>query len=173
MRLIACIIALLVNTSLLLSQEVANLQVEDSTFQSTLEGLLHIGAPAITVQELHENQDEYIILDTREIKEYEVSRIPTAKHFGYTRMNNKLLKDIPKDQKIAVYCSIGYRSERVCYQLRKRGYTEVYNVYGSIFEWANQDYPLEKPDGSATQEVHTYSSKWAQYLVNPAYKKVW
>ncbi len=51
-------------------------------------------------------------------------------------------------------------------RLKKEGFTEAKNLEGSIFEWANKDYPLER-DGKPVHEVHPYDETWGR-LLNPA-----
>jgi len=55
------------------------------------------------------------------------------------------------------YCSVGYRSAKMAQRLRNAGYTNVQNLEGSIFEWANEHRPLVR-DGEPTKQVHPYSA---------------
>ena len=63
-----------------------------------------------------------------------------------------------------VYCSIGIRSEDISEKLKKAGYTNVYNLYGGIFEWKNRNYPVVNPENEVTEKVHAYSKQWGQWL---------
>jgi rhodanese-related sulfurtransferase len=47
---------------------------------------------------------------------------------------------------------VGYRSEKVTEKLQKAGFTQVSNLYGGIFEWVNQGYPIVNQSG-ATSDV--------------------
>ena len=54
------------------------------------------------------------------------------------------------------YCAVGYRSAEMATQLRAAGFTNVRNLEGSIFQWANEHRPLvhgEQPveQGSSLQ----------------------
>jgi 3-mercaptopyruvate sulfurtransferase SseA len=69
------------------------------------------------------------------------------------------LQDIPKDETIVVYCSIGARSQDIGKKLKSAGYKEVYNLYGGIFHWVNEDYPVYKNE-EETDEVHAFSKIW-------------
>jgi len=113
------------------------------------------------------------LLDARELEEYVVSRIPGAIHFGYDNPKWSLLESVAKDKEIIVYCSIGYRSEKIGEKLIKRGYTNVRNLYGSIFEWANRGYTLEGPRQRTTNKVHTYNKKWSTWVLNDSVQKVY
>ncbi|MEM8582904.1 MAG: rhodanese-like domain-containing protein [Bacteroidota bacterium] len=111
-----------------------------------------------------QNLTNPILLDARELEEYEVSHIPDAQHIGYRNPNFDLLDDLNKDRPVVVYCTIGYRSERVARQLRDRGFSEVYNLYGSVYAWLLAGLNLQTLDGEVTQKVHAYNRRWATYL---------
>jgi rhodanese-related sulfurtransferase len=103
-------------------------------------------------------------LDTREKEEFEVSHLKNARNVGYIWFDMRRVYDIPKDATIIVYCSVGYRSEKIGEKLLKYGYKNVYNLYGSIFEWANKGNPLYKSSGVQTTEIHTYNKTWARWV---------
>ncbi len=105
-----------------------------------------------------------ILLDTREKEEYDVSHIPNAVFSGYKDFNSDVLKGLSKTDPIVVYCSVGYRSERIGEKLQKMGYSKVYNLYGGIFEWKNSGSEVVDADGNKTEKVHTYNKKWSQWL---------
>ncbi len=133
-------------------------------FDEMLELLLSNSVSQITVDEL-EQMDGVCLLDARELEEYEVSHIEGAQYIGYDNLNKEILKNIPKEQTIVLYCSVGYRSEKVGEQLQKMGYTNVYNLYGSIFEWVNQGNSVVNENGTTTR-VHTYNKRWSKWLEN-------
>ena len=76
------------------------------------------------------------------------------------------LKNIQKNSRIIVYCSVGYRSERIGEQLLANGYSNVTNLYGGIFEWVNSDYPVVDTNNVKTNKVHAYSKLWGKWLKN-------
>ena len=51
--------------------------------------------------------------------------------------------------------------------------SNVYNLYGSIFEWANEGLPLVDNNGYDTNAVHTWNKRWSQWVTNPNVEKVW
>lgn len=106
-----------------------------------------------------------IILDTREKEEFTVSHIHSAKYVGYNHFEIDSLKSIPKNTQIIVYCSVGYRSERIGEKLIKKGYTNVNNLYGGIFEWVNNNYPVVDMNDQKTNKVHAYSKLWGKWLI--------
>lgn len=121
--------------------------------------------PYISVEQLQENPSQYLILDTRLREEYEVSHIPGAIWVS-EKMNEEIYafakakKDIP----IVVYCSVGVRSEDFGEQLQEMGFTNVKNLYGSIFAWKDAGCEIQNKNKQVTDSVHTYDKKWAKYL---------
>ncbi len=143
-----------------------------SSAQNSLDELLRLynneSIPYISVSTLKTIQDTVLVLDAREKKEYQVSHLKKAIHVGYDhfKINSITQQHIPKDAYIVVYCSIGIRSEDISEQLKKAGYTNVYNLYGGIFEWKNKGLPILNSKEKLTDEVHTYSEEWGKWLSN-------
>lgn len=127
----------------------------------------------IDVDDLKKDYDKYIVLDAREPSEYKVSHLPGAIYIGYNDFKPSRMEGIDKDLPIIVYCSVGYRSGRLGYQLKGLGYTNVLNLYGSIFEWVNRGYEVHDMKGQNTNKVHTYNRKWSRWVDNPEMKKEW
>jgi rhodanese-related sulfurtransferase len=109
------------------------------------------------------NFKNIVYLDARELEEFNVSHIPNAVYVGYDRFDWKALESINKDAQIVVYCSIGYRSEKIGEKLLDKGYTNVYNMYGGIFNWSNNGLPIVDRAGN-TKRVHGYSESWSKWL---------
>lgn len=139
-------------------------QVSDTAYELMLDKLLSHTVPEISVKEAASKSSNIIFLDAREKEEYEISHLKDAKYVGYKNFNTSLVNNIPKDQRIIVYCSVGYRSEKVAEQLAKAGYTHVTNLYGGIFEWVNEDHPVYDLSGRTTNKIHPYSSTWGVWL---------
>ena len=104
-----------------------------------------------------DDKQDFVLLDTRSKEEYSVSCIKDAKLMYF----DKLPDD--KDTKIIVYCSVGYRSAAAAHKLKRQGYKNVYNLEGSIFEWANKGNPVYKGD-KQVKKVHPYNKKWGELL---------
>ena len=97
------------------------------------------------------------VLDALAYREFSVSHIEEATWVGDDDFDMSRLAGIDKQALVAVYCSMGYRSERIAEKLRQQGYTQVVNVYGGIFEWVNTGRPAVTGDGTETDAVHAYS----------------
>jgi rhodanese-related sulfurtransferase len=146
----------------------------------TISGLLKKhnskSVPYISVQELAMPSIEAIILDSREQKEYETSHLKDAICVGYDYFSvDSIQSQLPnKGAKIVVYCSLGIRSETVAEKLKKAGYTNVYNLYGGIFEWKNKNFKVYNSEENETENVHTFNEAWSKWLLkgNKIYEKL-
>lgn len=143
-------------------------QVQNPAFDKELKKLLDLNTNIVSVDEIADHYDDYIFLDAREPKEYLISHIPNAINIGFRKWDKTLLDEISKDSKIIVYCSVGYRSEKITEKIRSLGYNNAANLYGSIFEWANCNLPLEDSESKTTMALHTYNRKWSQWVTNSA-----
>lgn len=116
------------------------------------------------LDKLIESSDSFFLLDTREPDEFATSHIRGSLNVGYKTLDKKRLYTLPKTQTIVVYCSLGARSENVGEKLKERGYQEVYNLYGGIFNWVNLGFPIVDSDGNVTRKIHVYSKRWGKLL---------
>lgn len=121
--------------------------------------------PYISVQELEKDQENYLIFDTRKKEEFDISHIPNA-IWASEKVNDSLyaFTKANKNQPIVVYCTVGIRSEDFGERLKKMGFTNVKNLYGSIFAWKDQGYELRNAQEQATDSVHVFSKVWGKYL---------
>lgn len=138
----------------------------DQAFDQKVNSYLSYSAPVIDVKDAYHKKSSYVFLDAREKNEYTVSHIEGAQYVGYDDFTIQNIRHLRKDAPIIVYCSIGYRSEKIATKLRKAGYTRVYNLYGSIFEWVNQGFPVVSSSGNV-KKVHTYNQQWSKWIKNP------
>jgi rhodanese-related sulfurtransferase len=141
--------------------------VSNPEFDKTIRSYLSFSVPTIDVDILHKDYDQYYILDARESEEYQLSHLPGAVFVGYKNPSFDLVNR-PDDMPVVVYCSIGYRSEKIAEILQSKG-IEVYNLYGSIFEWVNKGYALEDQTKHPTFKVHGYNKSWSKWIQNPKY----
>jgi len=128
-----------------------------------LNRLLSQSVPYISCDSLANNSDA-VLLDTREANEYEISHIANSLHLGYDNVDTTLLSELSKEDTIVVYCSVGYRSEKIGEQLFAMGFTHVYNLQGGIFEWKNQGNTVVDSTGQPTEKVHAFNKKWGIWL---------
>ena len=147
--------------------------IENKAFNRLLSKMVKEEVPLIGVEKLHSSKEGYLILDAREKEEFEISHIEGAKYIGYDEVDFSAVQDVPKDTPIVIYCSIGVRSEHIGERLEQQGFTNVQNLYGSIFEWANKGYDLVDKSGNRTNKVHAYNWIWGKWMENNTYEKVY
>jgi rhodanese-related sulfurtransferase len=144
-----------------------SLVAQNSAYHAMLKGLYAHTIPTITVQDLQKEllqKKEVILLDSREAKEFAVSHLQGAKYVGYDYFDIARLSAIAKDKEIVVYCSVGYRSEKIGEKLKAAGYTNVKNLYGGIFEWINAGNVLVNDKNLVSSKVHGFSQEWGIWV---------
>lgn len=145
----------------------------EPAFDKMLKDMLQFTVPFVHVEQVYEHLDNYILLDTRDQEEYDISHIKGARRAGYDDFNLDEWTYLEKDKPIVLYCSVGYRSEKIGERFLSAGYHHVYNLYGSIFAWVNKGYPVVKSVDAPTKEVHTYNRRWSKWVINNDFKKRW
>ncbi|WP_323134773.1 rhodanese-like domain-containing protein [Pontibacter kalidii] len=142
-------------------------QATDMSYALMLDGLYKKTVPTVDPVQLKvmlaSEAEKPLLLDTRQQEEYDVSHLAGARFLGYETFRVEQLEEVPKDAPIVLYCSVGYRSERVGEQLKAAGYTNVRHLYGGLFEWVNQGLPVYDSKGK-TNRVHAYSRTWGVWL---------
>ena len=142
-------------------------------FQEEVDRYLSYDVPIISVADAYERREDVVFLDAREAEEYKISHVKDALNVGYDDFELSVVSELPKDQSIVIYCSIGYRSEKIGKKLKDAGYTNVKNMYGSLFEWVNQHHPIVDQNGKETNQIHTYNKVWSRWVTTNDVDKVW
>jgi rhodanese-related sulfurtransferase len=81
-----------------------------------------------------------VLLDVRTPEEWDVSHLPGARRI-----------------------EPGAPADKLAERLRAAGFTNVRNLEGSIFQWANERRPLVR-ENTAVSQVHPYNSFWGRLL---------
>ena len=108
-------------------------------------------------------RENLLLFDVREPEEYAVSHLQGARPVPSQDEALKALQGVSSDQRIVLYCSVGHRSSELAQFLMKKGYTEIYNLEGSIFAWANEGRPVYRGKERVTV-VHPYDKTWGRLL---------
>jgi rhodanese-related sulfurtransferase len=87
--------------------------------------------------------DDALVLDVREDKEFAAGHIPKAKHIPLGQLAGRLNElDKFKNKPVLVTCRSGQRSARACGMLKKAGFETVYNQAGGIIAWERANLPV-------------------------------
>ena len=92
----------------------------------------------ISVQTLNQkinNNEIFSLIDVREIKELEISKISQALHIPMNTIPDNL-NNIESTKPVIIMCKSGGRSAQVCEYLQNQGYSNIYNLKGGIISWA-------------------------------------
>lgn len=111
-------------------------------------------------------RENLILLDVREPDEFAVSHLRAARPSPSKDEALRVLQDTPRNRRVVLYCSVGYRSSELAGILMKKGFTEVYNLEGSIFRWANEGRPVYRGT-ERVRVVHPYNTYWGRLLRKP------
>lgn len=89
-------------------------------------------------------QEEFIkgyrkaqLIDLREPKEYEAGHILGARNIPMTQMNQRH-KEIRPDLPVYLYCQNTGRSARAALMLKKKGYSQIYQLQGGFKTWTGK-----------------------------------
>jgi rhodanese-related sulfurtransferase len=104
-----------------------------------------------------------VLLDVRAKEEFAVSHLRSARQVNPSASVETAAGKITKDTPIVTYCSVGYRSSAMAERLQQAGFTNVRQLEGSIFQWANEGRPVYRGD-KQVNEVHPYNKTWGKYL---------
>lgn len=112
------------------------------------------GFETVSVAEAREmiEKGEVFVLDVRTPAEFNASYIEGAtliplengygSNLGPDRLLEARVNEVPKGEKILVYCRTGRRSASASRILVDAGHSEVYNMAGGINAWIDAAYPV-------------------------------
>lgn len=123
----------------------------------------HISTDSLALLLARKKGSRPVLLDTRSAEEYSVSHLMDAVHMDPSVQTFNVLDSLSKDTPIVTYCSVGYRSAGVANRLQKAGFTNVLNLKGSIFAWANEGRSVYR-SGVKVNQVHPYDRVWGRLL---------
>ncbi len=104
-----------------------------------------------------------VLLDVRSEAEFMEGHLKSAIRTESLDEAHAALKPYSSDTPVVLYCSVGMRSSRLASGLMAGGRSMLWNLEGSVFEWANAGHPLVKAQGP-TRHVHAYDSDWGRFL---------
>ncbi len=118
--------------------------------------------PAALAKELRQ-PGEVLLLDSRTPAEFKVSHLRGARFVHFDSIATEKFEGMDRRRPVVVYCSVGYRCERLGERLHALGFKQVRNLYGGLFQWMNEGYPVYNAQG-LTKNVHPYSVLWSPWL---------
>lgn len=104
-----------------------------------------------------------LLLDIRTPEEFADGHLEGAIRVDSVGEALRRLRLRPAGVSAVLYCSVGQRSSALADRLLARGAGSIYNLEGSLFEWANEGQPVVASDGR-TGKVHPYDREWGVLL---------
>ena len=91
------------------------------------------------------NRRDALVLDVRDVGEYEAGHIAGARHVPERQLADRL-KEIEKfrDRPVIVACRSGARSNVAVQMLRRNGFKEVVSLGGGMGAWEQAGMPVQK-----------------------------
>ena len=144
------------------AERLARLEKMYAEFRDDFSGIGEVSADSL-MEWMAEG--EVVIVDVREPGEREISRLPNS--VTPEEIDSRL--DGHENERIVIYCTLGYRSGKFTRSLQDKG-VKAYNLAGGILAWVHHEGPIEH-EGNPTRRVHVYRKQWN--LLPEAYEPVW
>jgi len=89
-----------------------------------------------TVKARLDRGDDFLLIDTREDREWNKGHLPDAIHIGKGVIERDIEAKVPDmDREMILYCGGGYRSALAADNLTKMGYTKAISMDGGFRGW--------------------------------------
>jgi rhodanese-related sulfurtransferase len=109
------------------------------------------------------NRPPPLLVDTRSRDEFAVSHLQQARHLDSIKSVREAARSNARP--VVIYCSVGYRSSAFAEKLQRAGFSNVFNLEGSIFAWANEGKPVYRGQQKLDPaKVHLFDKKWSALL---------
>jgi len=100
-----------------------------------------------TVKARLDRGDDFLLIDTREDREWNKGHIPGAIHIGKGVVERDIEAKVPDtDRELILYCGGGYRSALAADNLTKMGYTRAISMDGGFRGWNVAGYEVVSED---------------------------
>ena len=136
--------------------------VRHSAFELLLDVILKNSVTQVTPEEV--DPSLFLLLDTREKEEFEISHLPGATWVGFEDFDKNRIPGNPKKKPVLLYCSMGLRSEKIGDKMLEMGFEEVKNLRGGAFRWINEGRSLVDNTGEETKDIRPFNAFWGVWL---------
>lgn len=89
------------------------------------------------VKQMIDSGEDFILVDVREVHEYQIASILKATLIPLGQLPNRL-SELPKNANIVCHCKSGVRSAKAVDLLKQSGYLRVRNMKGGILAWSDK-----------------------------------
>ncbi len=144
-------VGLFADNAVILKAAQEALQGEGVTVEAGFDGGLHawtdagfpvVAVKSLTVDELASHLQDWTVIDVREPYELRSGIVPGAKSIPLGTLEQKAT-ELPRDQRYAIVCASGNRSQSAAAYLAEQGF-DVANVVGGMSLWLGGGHPVER-----------------------------
>jgi rhodanese-related sulfurtransferase len=96
----------------------------------------------LALKDKFENHDDFVLVDVREVNEWETGHIPGAKFMPLSEFQ-EYYQSLDKNAEIILQCRSGKRSMSAALFLADQGYTNLSNLEGGILAWQEEGFDIE------------------------------
>lgn len=83
-----------------------------------------------------EQDDSIVLIDVRTEGEFRMGHIPESLHLDlFSPDLQQKIQALDKNKKYLIYCRSGARSAHICSMMAHMGFSNLYNLYGGLFDW--------------------------------------
>lgn len=82
-------------------------------------------------------EQQPMILDCRELKDYKAGHIDNAMHV-HEQLRDTLIRKADKSKPLLIYCYYGHASEHMAEMFGDFGFQQVYSMAGGYADWKEQ-----------------------------------
>jgi rhodanese-related sulfurtransferase len=95
-----------------------------------------------------------VLVDVREFFEYKKSRIRNAVNIPSSGNVEYSIDTIAKNSNLFIYCTSGFRSNKIARLFAEKGFVNVFSLEGGITAWKKEGLPVDRKKirSSHTQE---------------------
>ena len=115
-----------------------------------------IDAPG--TQGLLESRSPPLMLDVRELDEWQEGHLPGAIHIPRGSLESRIESRVPDhNREIVIYCAVGARSAFAAKTLEELGYEHVRSLAGGYTDWKRNGFPVVLPRTLGPEQRQRYS----------------
>lgn len=91
------------------------------------------------------NREDAVILDVRNTDEFAIGHLPEGRNIPLAKLKDRAAEiEKFKERPLIVCCASGVRSVTAIGELKKLGFTKLYNLAGGVDAWRAASLPLKK-----------------------------
>ena len=118
--------------------------ISDEAAEAAADATISVRQLKDMLDERERGQRDFVLVDVREVNEWEINRIPGAELIPKGDfLSGTALEKLPQDKPVVVHCKTGVRSAEVLAVLKGAGFSDAVHVGGGVSAWVSQIDPSQ------------------------------